>query len=405
MAAACLSEVSPSLTSIGRQLQDQAALCLSVEARGPQVETSSLLALVMLGMSRSWHDPESVGQPEFEILAKLVSSSESFQTNPNLVDKQRKIFFHNSLVYWQMLLAFVTDREPSLPGLVPSQPQLVQPDGSELAEPRMPHPQTGIGIEVQTLVAKVGNLIRRERKRIRNRQFVSQGDIDQAKAAILDAEHLYSELCAIQLPGENAVIDSGDEMTPTDHLLKVAEAYRCTGLLQLYRNFPDLLPAHVSSDALTDQFINSSASENTCSGTNTGSQDAYLTCLALHILDLVHDIPVSSRSRSIQPLLFVSICSELSLGRSGCSFTTLQRAPVASIASSRRFKDPLTDLEILRSRRFVISRLSSFQNILAAKPIGRMLLLVKETWKCMEEGQNVYWMDVMMEKGYETLMG
>lgn len=44
--------------------------------------------------------------------------------------------------------------------------------------------------------------------------------------------------------------------------------------------------------------------------------------------------------------------------------------------------------------------------MLAAKPIRQMLLLVKETWACMESDQSdVYWMDVMIEKGYTTLMG
>ncbi|KAF4973334.1 hypothetical protein FZEAL_9350 [Fusarium zealandicum] len=405
MAAACLSEVSPNLSSVGRQLRDQAMVSLSREARGPRMETSSLLALVMLGMSLCWHDPGSVGQSEFELLAKIVLSSENCEGDLPLADKQKRFFFHNSLVYWQMLLAFVTDREPNIQGIRQSQP--VQSTSLELREPRMPHPQTGIGIEVQKLVAKVGSLVRKERKRIRSRRFASRDDIEQAKNAILAAEQLHSELCAIELPQETAIVDSGDDMTPADHLLKIAEAYRCTGLLQLYRNFPDLLPSYIPSQDSVNQLLSLSTSDNTTSSPNVGSsEDAWLTCLALHIHDLVKDIPVSSRSRSIQPLLLVSICSELALGRSKCSLAGLRSAPVTSIASGPRFKAPLTDLDILRARRFIISRLSSFENILAAKPIRRMLLLVKETWAWMEERQQgVYWMDVMMEKGYETLMG
>lgn len=407
MAAACLSEVSPNLSSVGRHLRDQAALCLSREARGPQMETSSLLALVMLGMSLSWHDPGKVGQSEFEMLAKIVLSSENCQGNLNLADKQKRFFFYNSLVYWQMLLAFVTDQEPNIQGIRHNEPQPAQSDGLELWEPRMPHPQTGIGIEVQKLVAKVGNLVRKERKRIRSRRFASRNDISQAKRAILDAEQLHTELCAIELPRESDIVDPGDDMTPADHLLKIAEAYRCTGLLQLYRNFPDLLSPYVSLNDPTNPLISLSTPGITCPSPDAGfPEDAWLICLALHILDLVQDIPVSSRSRSIQPLLLVSICSELALGRTGCSLAGVQRVPVASIASSSRLKAPVTDLDVLRARRCIISRLSSFENILAAKPIRRMLLLVKETWAWMEENQqDVYWMDVMMEKGYETLMG
>ncbi|KAM0431406.1 hypothetical protein ACHAPT_005383 [Fusarium lateritium] len=405
MAAACLSEVSPNLSTVGRRLRDQAMVCLSREARGPHMETSSLLALVMLGMSLRWHDPDSVGQSEFELLAKIVLSSENCEGNLPLADKQKRFFFHNSLVYWQMLLAFVTDLEANIQGVRQSQP--AQLNSLELRQPRMPHPQTSIGIEVQKLVAKVGSLVRKERKRIRSRRFASRDDIEQAKNAILAAERLHSELCAIELPQETAIVDSGDDMTPANHLLKIAEAYRCTGLLQLYRNFPDLLSLYMPSQDSANQLLGLSTPDDISSSPIAGSpEDAWLTCLALHIHDLVKDIPVSSRSRSIQPLLLVSICSELALGRSSCSLAGLQKAPVASIASSSRFKAPLADLEILSARRFIILRLSSFENILAAKPIQMMLRLVKETWAWMEERQqDVYWMDVMMEKGYETLMG
>ncbi|KAM5342195.1 hypothetical protein ACJ41O_015226 [Fusarium nematophilum] len=409
MAAACLSEVSPGLSSVGRQLRDQAMICLSREARASHMETSSLLALVMLGMSLSWHDPSSVGQSEFEVLARIVLSSETDGDNLPLADKQKRFFFYNSLIYWQMLLAFVTDREPDIQHLRNSQPQPqpAQLNGLELGESRLPHPQTGIGIDVQKLVAKVGCLVRKERKRIRSRRFASRDDIEQAKKAILAAEQLHAELCAVELPKESAIFDSGDDMTPAIHLLKIAEAYRCTGLLQLYRNFPDLLSPYMPSRDSASQLFHVNAPDDTYSGNSAVSpEDTWLTCLALHILDLVQNIPLSSRSRSIQPLLLVSICSELCLGRSCRSLAAPQNAPVASIASSLRFKVPFTDLDILHARRAITSRLSSFENILAAKPIRRMLLLVKETWAWMEERQqDVYWMDVMMEKGYETLMG
>jgi hypothetical protein len=66
----------------------------------------------------------------------------------------------------------------------------------------------------------------------------------------------------------------------------------------------------------------------------------------------------------------------------------------------------LNGLEVLQARKIVLSRLSAFENILAAKPIRRMLMLVKKTWACMdEEKKDTYWMDVMMDNGYETLMG
>jgi hypothetical protein len=35
-----------------------------------------------------------------------------------------------------------------------------------------------------------------------------------------------------------------------------------------------------------------------------------------------------------------------------------------------------------------------------------MLDVVTETWRRMDEGsEDIYWMDIMMEKGWETIMG
>ncbi|CVL09582.1 hypothetical protein FPRO06_10325 [Fusarium proliferatum] len=404
MAAACLSEVSPNFTPVGRQLRDQAMICLSREAKISQLETSSLLALVMLGMSLSWHDPGSLGQMQFEVLSRMVQSAEARGDALAIADKKKEFFFYNSLVYWKMLLSFVTDVDSSTRHV---QPQPVPPECLDLQEPRMPHPQTGIGIEVQELVAKVGSLVRKERKRIRSRRFVSQEDIQRAQEAMIASEQLHSELCAIRLPTENDIVDAGDDMTPANHLVSIAEAYRCTGLLQLYRNFPDLLGPYIQSGSPNNQAFQSGSPDAASSYPDDRTlADTWLTCLALHVLDLVKDIPTTSRSRSIQPLLFVSICSEMSLNRSYCGISNLQQPPVASIATSTRFRVPLAGLDVLQARKTIISRLSAFENILAAKPIRQMLTLVKKTWSCMdEEKQDVYWMDVMMENGYETLMG
>ncbi|KZL70555.1 C6 zinc finger domain protein [Colletotrichum tofieldiae] len=408
MAAACLSEVSPGLVTASGRLRDQAISSLWNESKVGPTDTSSLLALVMLGFSLCWHDPGRLGQSEFELLAETVAHLENQNRNSTAVEKQKRFFFYNSLVYWKMLLSFVTDQElPSLgtTGLVQPQPAL----SSTQQNVMMPHPQSGIGVEVLELVAQVGALVRKERRRIHRRQHSSRHDIKQSMIAIRSAEQLHAKLCQIQLPREVAVVDSGDDMTPTDHLLKAAEAYRCTGLLQLYRNFPDLLshgtlPVNIASPSIWLE-MPEDADRNHFEGSRV-ILDTWLTSLALHVLDLVLEIPISSRSRSIQPFLLVSICSELSLGRTFASMSFMKECSVASIGPSPRIGTSPAITDILHGRRLIISRLSSFEGILAAKPIRQMLKLVKETWACMDNQQeDVYWIDVMMERGYETLMG
>lgn len=94
MAAACLSGISPKFSSVGLQLQKQASICPSEEIQEDRIQSSSLLALAMLGMSRSWHNPGEVGQSEFEILATtLLSSNKACQGNTSLPDDQKIAFF------------------------------------------------------------------------------------------------------------------------------------------------------------------------------------------------------------------------------------------------------------------------------------------------------------------------
>ncbi|KAK2738113.1 C6 zinc finger domain protein [Colletotrichum kahawae] len=407
MAAACLSEVSPGFSAASSRLGNQAVTSLWNENKAHPTSTASLLALVMLGFSLCWHDPRKLGQDEFKMIADAVISLENNDDDLALADRQKKFFFYNSLVYWKMLLSFVTDQE--LPSLGSTRTILPQPCRlPEQDNLRMPHPQTGLGVEIQELVAQVGALVRKERKRIRRRRHSSRRDIEESLNAIQASEDLHSKLCRIELPSNSAVIDSGDDMTPADHLLKAAEAYRCTGLLQLYRNFPDLFLRDIESANRIEQssWLSTTYGGVAAHGSSRVLLDTWLTSLALHVLDLVHEIPMSSRSRSIQPLLLVSICSELSLNRGFVPIGELQGSPRFSTISSSRMEVPPTTADILHGRRLILSRLSFFEGVLAAKPIRQMLTLIKETWALMDkEQEDVYWMDVMIENGYETLMG
>ncbi|CAH0046974.1 unnamed protein product [Clonostachys solani] len=376
MAAACLSEVSPNMSLTGRQLRDKAEESLVRESEAGLTDKISLLAVVMLGMSRSWHDPGHLGQREYDILAKAIEQMDQHHDSVSLAEKQKHFFFYNSLVYWKLLLSFVTDLDLARPETTIFQPQAAEPTAAvDRYEPRVPHPQTGVGIEIQELVSRVGALVRRERKRIRSRRYASRNDIDTAEAAIQEATMLQAHLCAIVLPREATVIDSGDDVTPAAHLLKIAEAYRCMGLLQLFRNFPDLLTFSTSSGTQDQVFQLENETNSSSSTSDHCLTDTWLTCLALHILHLVQGIPVSSRSRSIQPLLLVAICSELSLSRSYGTVASPDRVSVESIASSPIFQSSPSMTDILQARRDIVSRLSYFENILAAKPVRMMIQL------------------------------
>ena len=104
----------------------------------------------------------------------------------------------------------------------------------------------------------------------------------------------------------------------------------------------------------------------------------------------------------MQPFLFVASSSEL----------RLPTVPMDESNTSTNNQDNSNEenvshaVEVLRTRKFVLGRLTSYLHVLPPKPIHVCLQLVKEVWRRMDAGErDVYWMDVMMERGWETTMG
>lgn len=65
-------------------------------------------------------------------------------------------------------------------------------------------------------------------------------------------------------------------------------------------------------------------------------------------------------------------------------------------------------LQVSKGRRFVIDRLCALQRSLPPRPIGVALDLVKAVWAEYDYSNNaepVHWIDVMVEKGFQTLFG
>jgi hypothetical protein len=263
----------------------------------------------------------------------------------------------------------------------------------------------------------------------------------------------------------------------------MAEVYRCTGLMQLYRVFPDLLrnrlpnpdaaqypstgssardpffpidldsmnifpgfgesnstpTANNTTNPSTTQYTPSSASQDTFSSSHSrshshsqshhptsqeySSQDLYdqwLTEFAVTTLSRLKTIPFESRTRCLQPFLLVASCSELRLPQPSSDFLSTNNAQQqqrqhgtdenadaeADGASTETPSISMEAIEVSRTRRFILGRLTSFLHVLPPKPINVCVRLVKEVWRRMDAGQaDTYWIDVMIEKGWETTMG
>ncbi|KAJ5747938.1 uncharacterized protein N7511_009634 [Penicillium nucicola] len=372
MAAATLVNDFPQFGPMGRKMRNEAVEIIN---REEVMDDKSLLALLMLGQTASWHDPTDLGISFFNTLRKQLntisstSHSQDFSFNKN--DSNNYRFFEEALIYWEMLLSFVTDNDT----MILSQTSHSSSSSESLVLQRVPHPWTGIARETQFTVHEVGQLIRRERKRIRSRRYTSQEDITRAQSAIEKSFELEERLLALAHPSEAEIVSPGDDDTPVWHLLTMAEVYRCTGLMQLYRVFPDLLynrlpqtsasttfhcPGSTTStsrdpffpvdlDSMNLSAFATQSPETPNQGPNsadptttptptpstihqtttpipnptqTPTQDppdrealynTWLTEFATTTLSRLKTIPLESRTRCLQPFLLVASCSELRL--------------------------------------------------------------------------------------------
>lgn len=409
MAAATLVNEFPQFGPLGLKMRDEAVGIITNE---PMVDDKSLLALLMLGMTASWHQPEDLGVTFFNILRKHLNSSSNGGSGPLAKSNNNNYrFFEEALIYWEMLLSFVADNDAlSLSGVG------VSGMDESIALQRMPHPWTGIARDAQFTVQEVGRLVRCERKRVRARNFTSQDDITQAQIAIDRARELEERLLRLAHPTEAEIVSPGDDDTPVWHLLTIAEVFRCTGLMQLYRVFPDLLhrrlpvennpntqspnPSFPESYPILDSTITgftdllkAAADDDPPTAPPNPAYNTWLTEFALTTLSRLKTIPQESRTRCQQPFLLVASSSEL-------------RLPRPAVEDGADLDVSAHAIEVSQSRKFILGRLASFMHVLPPKPIEVCLRLVGEVWRRMDAGEsNVYWMDVMIEMGWETTMG
>lgn len=173
MAAACLVDSFPQFGPIGRRLRKEAIELLEKETR---CDETSLLALLMLGGTASWHDPRDLGLSFFNRVRSRLASMPMlrlFEGHDNNFH-----FFHESLIYWEMLLAYVADNNE----LDPSGGPLMSVE--YFPSRKVPHPWTGIARDTQYTVQEFGRLIRRQRKSSYSRRFVSEEHIRELQDTI-----------------------------------------------------------------------------------------------------------------------------------------------------------------------------------------------------------------------------
>ncbi|KAL2209863.1 hypothetical protein CC79DRAFT_1365280 [Sarocladium strictum] len=375
MAAACLAERFPHLASTATS-EHCTAMQYLVDTQGNGDKDDRMLALILLGPTSSWHDPGNLARGTLQFARRMLH---------DYGDDVNSQFFEAALDYWTMMLSFMTDTDREGGNFPASR----RASASKATTP--PHPFTGISQNIVKILSQVGALVYRQRTRKVEAQFMTEDDLHFFKDCIRQARNLERQLLLHSAISGLQVDDLTDPYTTVEHLEKMDNAYRYTGLLQIYRCFPDLLAERYSPWREEDVLhvpptpVSSTREE----------RDAWLRSLAVHILGILREIPFESRTRCLQPFIMVACSSEL---------TRLPESQASDSADGLGNVVSLANIELMRARDFIQSRLASYRYVLPLPKVRQVQKLVEEVWLRLDNGtRNVYWLDVCLRKGLVTL--
>jgi hypothetical protein len=443
MAAAYLSNHFPRMSAVGAQMQKEAFKSLyQVQQAGMESEENidkTLLTVLLVGQTTAWHNPRDLGLVHLKTAKRLNIRRLGYQKEAISSKTQRQNkFFEQCIVYWDMLASFVEDEEHLR--IVEEAPR--ESISRPLSEDHQifPHPWAGVAPKLQVLFSKIGRLVRAYRKvpfkafpdfdlnnsffGFNSEESNAQGSYVSESRWVASALDLEGQLLSFNLPSETDLVDAGDDNTPVGQYILLAEAYRCAGLLEIYRVFPS---TYLLRQSTTQEIMSVSAIQPV---------GEFLISLALHIISLLEKIPKTSGTRCLQPVVLIVAASELRFSPPTNStfppddpfmvFTNGVMPGLESNAASLFNAISSFELDVAAARRFVMTRFQDFQLSLPGKPMGKAITLLQETWARADLGQEVFWskrnhscvqssrirevltsflVDVMSEMGLETIYG
>lgn len=347
---------------------------------------SVLVSLLLLGMSAPWHNPSNLGLQYLSIARNLVQSQlKDQQGMGRYLDVPRTNFFLGALMYWEMLASFV-DPIPMMPFPGFGTPAPRKP---AMRERYLPHPWAGISMELQFALAEIGRLLRRRRTPLgRGKQSAGAESEDDDEKWAYSLENF---VLTLQLSGPDEILDYHDANTPKEDLISAADAQRAIALLEIYAAFPECLDSKIDEGwtlppAHSRNFF--PPADHSCF---TERLESCLCAIAIHALEIVKEIEISSAACRMLPLIFVSCASHL-------------RVP-GQVQSGNDAHECRRE-EVIRGRSYVEAQMLSFARKYPQKQMLRMCDIIREVWQRLDLGvDRAHWMEVINEKGWQTMMG
>lgn len=408
MSAASLANDFPSMRAIGRQTQQQAVVCLQNSTRGRTARMGDdefFLALLMLGSTTGWHDPSDLGLSYLKAAQEHLLRQKRRCKSLNFGVAKQYPLFKQCLLYWNLLAAFVAEDSPILNEDSPTENSdgdlsIYLVDGQAI-----PHPWTGSLTYSLSLFYRTARVIRASKTSHRKQtQALDPILVDfSCLAEELDlrqrAEELEQSILFSGFSFYCGPVDIGDTNTPPSHFLTLAEAYRCAALLQIYHVYPEILEERLRSNQEADDESSIPALflllfPITADWLSLSIEDTRHT-LALHIVSLLDQLPSTSGTKVMQPVVLACISSDLVFSSGSVLGPNANAIPSLNTL----------DVDIAQARRKVKMKLAELTIILPKLPMQRISNVIHETWDRADSGLGEFWLDVMLDLNLETIMG
>jgi hypothetical protein len=408
MSAASLANDFPNMRAIGKQTQQQAIACLNNTTQKCSTQASDdeyFLALLMIGSTTGWHNPSDLGLSYLKAAQTHLLKQERRCNNTNPTLAKEHPLFKQCLLWWNCLAAFVAEDPPILD--VGSHIETSDIDLSVylVDGQALPHPWTGSLRYALTLFYRTARVIRAAKTLHRRRadtldpNLIDLSSIAEELDLRQRAEEIEEKILFTGFSFYCGPVDIGDTNTPPSHFLTLAEAYRCAAILQIYHVFPDILEERLQRNQTADD-------ENPIpalflllfpepSRLSSPSGEDMRHTLALHIVSLLDQLPSTSGTKVMQPVILASISSDLVFSTGSVLGATAAAIPTLNTL----------DVEIAQARRKVKMRLTELILILPKLPMQRISNVIHETWDRADSGCGEFWLDVMLDLNLETMMG
>ncbi|KAH7017982.1 fungal-specific transcription factor domain-containing protein [Microdochium trichocladiopsis] len=425
MAAICLAPQMPFMRRVAASHLNNAICAIETDLQlvrnteTPQLHTDLLLALCCVGTTACWVNTSDTVTHYLKEAQTLFRRALRGSEDRSPAEAQRLQFFSDSLVYWNMLVSVVSeDSEDGEPDAATARVLLSTQDREQARI--IPHPWTGTSAAAQALLGRAIRLCRLFRLRFKRNMKMTALNLEAALGEIRQAQQIEEELLALEHPSIDKIVETGDKLSPRSHFYYVAEAYRLASLLQLYQTFPDLVTRRLPEQA-TDS-------------SGCVPWDKWIVPLCLRLVEVLRQIPVSSGTRCIQPLLYITASTGLRFDQAvlAQSRAPAQNTPVADMfplanesagleAMQSLFGIDSTmpfaastgvtalSLEVTHARQFVLGRLGMLEHSLPPAPIRVAQDLVKAIWAAydadLDPGKYTHWIDIMEKSNLRTIFG